>query len=144
MNAADKRMSAGRVAVVLLLLFFEACGQPPVAPATNTLPSTTATETFTGGIQIAFGTNFHFFSTSQRGAIYVQVAQMEPNRGVIFVGVGVPSPTGCLVLAKAVLKPAKTIGVQLPDQAAGDYCLAAEGNSDSIIPFTYTIYVWHS
>jgi hypothetical protein len=80
-----------------------------------------------------------FYSACGQSAV-----EMNPNSGDIFVGLGVPSSSGCAISAKTVLKASNTIGLQVSAQPAGNYCIAAEGDADSITPFTYTIQVWHS
>src|SRR4051794_38605770 len=85
------------LSMVLGLAVLAAAGcSDPVAPTTPTPAPATATDAFTGTLNV-LGSNTHQFTVSQVGAVAVSVDSITPGAAV-GIGVGTPSGANCLLI----------------------------------------------
>jgi hypothetical protein len=122
---------------------------PTFAPTPPSLPTTPPTEVFSGSLGLS-ATDFHYFTATQAGVIFVTLPALGPSAtSRVLLGLGLPMAdgTGCSLKlpglsAFAQAGPALAFPA-LNNLGAGPYCVAIEDQFNEG-PLTYTIQVWHN
>jgi hypothetical protein len=142
-----RRLVLSAIAVIGMLA--TACNNGSVTPVdpstlppdTSLLPPARAPElSFSEGITQLSGTNFHFFSTTATGTLYVAVPTIDPAL-TIGVGYGSPTPNGCDLGFLKDVTAGPDFVIREQNLPPGDYCVAIE-DQHRVAPFTYTVQVW--
>ncbi|MDO8795658.1 MAG: hypothetical protein Q7J25_13685 [Vicinamibacterales bacterium] len=135
------------LSLLTLALTAAACGgNSTTSPASTSVASPTATETFTGQLAVG-GSRFYSFVVPLNGTVNVTLVSVGGTDVVptvmLVLGIGTPSGTGCATSSSVNAQA----GVSTPQitltEGPGRYCAVVADIGNLVAPATFTVTIDH-